>query len=257
MNSKADVLTERVEMMVADGSVVGGYLARPAASGPRPGVLVAHELFGVTSHIREVCERLAGSGYVALAPDFYHRAKPGTELAHDAAGRERGFELLGLLDRPGVLGDADAAYRYLKDFDCARVAMVGLSLGGHIGYLAATALPLAAVVAAYPGWLAGTEIGLSRPEPTLALTPGIRGRVLVLCGEADHAISGADLAAAQAALAGAGVAHEIVTYPGVAHGFLCDRRDSYDPVAAADAWARIDALLERELGGPGAASLGG
>jgi carboxymethylenebutenolidase len=113
------------------------------------------------------------------------------------------------------------------------------------------------VVAAYPGWLGGTEIGLSRPEPTLALTPGIRGRVLVLCGDADHAISAADLAQIEAALAGAGVAHEVVTYPGVAHGFLCDRRDSYDPVAAADAWARIDALLERELGGRRAVSLGG
>lgn len=257
MTSKADVLTERVEMTVADGSVAGGYLARPAAGGARPGVLVAHELFGVTSHIREVCERLAGRGYVALAPDFYHRIQPAAELAHDAAGRDRGFELLGLLDRAGVLADADAAYRYLKDFDCARVAVAGLSLGGHIGYLAATALPLAAVIAAYPGWLAGTEIGLSRPEPTLALTPGIRGRVLVLCGDADHAISGADLAQIDAALAGAGVPHEVVTYPGVSHGFLCDRQDSYDPAAAADAWARIDALLAGELGSAGAASLGG
>ena len=128
--------------------------------------------------------------------------------------------------------------------------MVGLSLGGHVAYLAATRLPLAAVVAAYPGWLNGTGIGLSRPEPTLTLTPGISGRVLVLCGGADHAISADDLAATDAALTAAGVAYEVVSYPGVAHGFLCDRRDSYDPAAAADAWPRIDALLDRELGLP-------
>ena len=85
---KADVLTERVEMRVGDGTVMGGYLARPAAPGGRPAVLVAHELFGVTAHIRDVCERLAGRGYVALAPDFYHRAGAGTELPHEPAGRD-------------------------------------------------------------------------------------------------------------------------------------------------------------------------
>jgi carboxymethylenebutenolidase len=244
---KADVLTERVEMRVGDGSVMGGYLARPAAAGARPAVLVAHELFGVTAHIRDVCERLAGRGYVALAPDFYHRVVAGAELPHDPAGRERGFELLRELGRDGALADAAAAHGYLTERGSERVGVVGLSLGGHVAYLAAAALPFAAVVAAYPGWLAGTQIGLSQPTPTLARSAGIRGRVLVLIGDADHAISGAERDAIDGALAAAGVRHEVVTYPGVQHGFLCDRRDSYDAAAAEDAWARVDGLLDGAL----------
>lgn len=246
-SSKRDVLTERIDIPVGDGTTMGGYLARPAAAGPHPGVLVVHELFGVTAHIRDVCERLALSGYLALAPDFYHRSEPAAELPHDAAGRERGFGLLARLRRDEVLADATAALARLGDLGSGRAAVLGLSLGGHIGYLAATALPFAAVVAAYPGWLTGTEIGISRPEPTVNLTPGIRGRVLILSGGDDHAVSGAEMDAVGAALTAAGVAHEIVTYPGVQHGFMCDRRDTYDPQASADAWSRIGALLEAEL----------
>jgi carboxymethylenebutenolidase len=244
---KADVLTEHVEMRVGDGSVMGGYLARPAGPGARPAVLVAHELFGGTAHVRDVCERLASRSYVALAPDFYHRAGAGAELPHDPAGRERGFGLLRELGRDGALADAVAAYDFATKRGSEQVGVVGFSLGGHIAYLAATALPFAAVVAAYPGWLAGTEIGLSQPAPTLERSAGIRGQVLVLIGDADHAISGAERDAIDGALATAGVTHEVVTYPGVQHGFMCDRRDTYDAAAAKDAWARIDGLLDGAL----------
>jgi len=242
---RASILTERVMLDVPGASPMGAYVARPAS--PRAGVLVAHELFGVSAHVRDVCERLAGLGYYALAPDLYHRLDPGAELAHDPAGRERGFAMLRRLERPDALADAEAAYIRLRGIG-ARVGVVGLSLGGHVAYLAAAQLPFAAVVAAYPGWLTGTEIGLSRPEPTVTLTPAIRGRVLVLCGAADHAVPTEDQAAVGAALAAAGVEHEVVTYPDTPHGFLCDRRDTYRPVAAEDAWERIERLLTEALG---------
>jgi carboxymethylenebutenolidase len=58
------------------------------------------ELFGVDAGVRDVCDRLAGLGVVALAPDFHHRTAPGSELSRDPAGRERGFELLGLMTQP-------------------------------------------------------------------------------------------------------------------------------------------------------------
>ncbi len=242
---RASILTERVVLDVPGASPLGAYVARPAR--PRAGVLVAHELFGVTAHVRDVCERLAGLGYCALAPDLYHRLDPGAELAHDPAGRERGFALLHRLQRPDVLADAEAAYKRLLDVG-SQVGIVGLSLGGHVAYLAAAQLPFAALVAAYPGWLTGREIALSRPEPTVALTPAIRARVLLLCGAADHAVPAADQAAVGAALAMAGIEHEVVNYPDTPHGFLCDRRDTYRPQAADDAWERIERLLGEALG---------
>lgn len=206
-------------------------------------MLVVHELFGVTAHIREVCERVAALGIVALAPDLYHRTEPGADLPHDEAGRERGFALLERLRREEAVADLRAAADLLRQAGTGQVGVLGLSLGGHAAYLAATQLDLDPVVALYPGWLTGTEIGLSRPEPTLTLTGGIRGRTLVLVGEDDHAVAEHERHAIGDALTAGGTDHELIVYPDTPHGFLCDRRDTYRPEAALDAWARIEALL--------------
>ncbi len=64
-----------------------------------------------------------------------------------------------------------------------RVSMVGLSLGGHIAYVAATEFDLAEVAVFYGGWLPSTDIPISRPEPTLSLPPNLTGPVLFLVGE--------------------------------------------------------------------------
>lgn len=248
MRALEEILTESAVLDVADGTTMGAYLARPLprdGDGPYPPVVVAGELFGVSAHVRDVCERLARHGYLALAPDLYHRDAPGTELPHDEAGRERGFALMGRMTRAGVLADVRAAVAHIHSG--GPVGMLGLSLGGHVAYLAATELDLAAVAVAYGGWIPTTGIPISRPEPTLAGTPRITARVLALYGDADHAIGDAERAAVAGALHAAGVRHEFVTYPGVSHGFLCDRRATYDPKAADDAWARILALFAAEL----------
>jgi carboxymethylenebutenolidase len=65
------------------------YVARPTGDGPFPGVIVGAEIYGITGHVRGVCERLAGMGYVALAPDLHHRTAPWMELAEDAWARIR------------------------------------------------------------------------------------------------------------------------------------------------------------------------
>jgi carboxymethylenebutenolidase len=236
------VRSERVSVPVGEGAAMGGYLARPDVPEPPtgrfPGVVVGMELFGVDAAVREVCDRLAGLGFLALAPDLHHRTAPGVELPRDPGGRERGFELLGLLTREGVLADVRACVEQLRASGGDRVGMVGLSLGGHVAYLAATALDLAAVAVFYGGWLPTTDIPLSRPEPTLALTPGITGRVLFLVGADDHVVPPAHQRAIADALREAGTDHEMVVYPGLGHGFL-----STDPAAAADAWQRVHALL--------------
>ena len=71
-----------IEIPVADGTTLPAYLARPAADPAGPtGVIVAHELFGVNPDIRGVADDLAGAGYLAIAPEFYHRdAAPGRWL---------------------------------------------------------------------------------------------------------------------------------------------------------------------------------
>ncbi|MGH3804487.1 MAG: dienelactone hydrolase family protein, partial [Pseudonocardiaceae bacterium] len=125
-----------------------------------------------------------------------------------------------------------------------------LSVGGHVAYLAATALDLAVVVVLYGGWIPTTDIPLGRPEPTLARTSAIAGRILLLVGEGDHVVPPAHRREIVRALRAANVRHEIVEYPGVAHGFLSERRDTHNPEAAHDAWQRIEKLLAAELSSP-------
>lgn len=250
-----EIVSERIDVMVDDdpaSSVMGAYLARPAASGQYPGVLIGFEIFGVTAHIRHVTDRVARLGYVAIAPDFYHRTAPGIELAADPDGRARGLELMQQITRPDVLRDVRAAMVHLRDHahSAPRTGMVGFSLGGHIAYFAATQLDLAATAVFYGGWLPTRDIPLSQPDPTLTLTPGIAthdGRVLFLVGEQDQLIPADHRRQIAAQLRAAGVRHEMVVYPATPHGFFCDERDTFRQAAADDAWRRVRDLLAAEL----------
>jgi len=241
------IRTDMVEIAVDGASPMSAYRARPATPGPFPGVIVGMELFGLSGHVRDVCEHVAGLGFVALAPDLFHRSAPGIDLPEDAVGRERGFALLHQLTREQALADIGAAFDWLRAAGSDRVGMVGLSVGGHVAYLAATVLPLAAIAVVYGGWVPTTDIPLSRPQPTLAGTAGITGRVLVLVGEHDHLIPSEHRRAIVEALRSAGIRHELVEHAGAAHGFLNPRRSTHHPAAAAEAWQRIDGLLASEL----------
>jgi carboxymethylenebutenolidase len=229
--------------------VSGSYLAAPSGGSPHGGVIVGMEMFGVTAYVRDVADRIAALGYTAYAPDFYRRVAPGIELAADDGGRARGLELAATLTREEALEDLRAAVDLLRARDDATgaVAMFGMSFGGHIAYFAATQLDVATTVVFYGGWLTGTDIALSRPEPTLALTPGIAAPLLFLVGDAGHAVPAADRERIAAALSAAGVEHELVVYPDTPHGFFCDVRDTYRPAQAADAWARARRALASAL----------
>ncbi|GAB3825971.1 dienelactone hydrolase family protein [Dactylosporangium cerinum] len=221
--------------------MAGVYIARPP-SGASHRVVLGHQLFGVDAGIRAFADRLAAAGCLVAVPDLFHRTAPGVELAQDDAGRARGFELLRALDRDEVVQDVAAAVDVLSG-DPGQVSMVGLSIGGHVAYLAAARLGLAATAVLYPGWLTGTEFALSRPEPTVTLTPDITGRLLFLVGGADHVVPPADVDTVGAALRGAGVRHEIVVYPDTPHAFLLPGPPTFRPAPAADAWRRVLELI--------------
>jgi dienelactone hydrolase/putative intracellular protease/amidase len=240
---------ERVEIAVGP-DVMGAYVARPVTPGTYPGVIVAHQLFGVTPDVRAIADRIAGLGYVAIAPDFYHRSEPGAELPVTDEGRARGFALMNELSRDGVLADVRAARAYLRGRGDAtgQVGMVGVSMGGHLAYYAATQLDLAVAVVLYAGWLTGTDMPVSRPEPTLELTPGITGRLLFIVGDRDHVIDEKQRTAIADRLTAEGVRHEVVVIPGAPHAFLSEGTASYHAAAAVVAWRRVEEVLAGELG---------
>ncbi|MGW2223237.1 dienelactone hydrolase family protein [Nonomuraea sp. NPDC001684] len=248
---------------------MAAYTALPVGVRRPVGVLVAGEIFGVSGYARRMADRLAGLGHAAVVPDFNHRhellpspagssaglVREGVgvpvavdavtggplgrvvELPVDAAGRERGLELAWLLRREQVLDDARAASEHLRRVGARPAAAVGFSLGGHVVCSVAGELGLAAAVALYPGWLTGTELPLSRPEPTLERAARAPGRLVVLLGADDPIIDGAQQRAIAERL-------ETVVYPGASHGFAADERDTFHPAAAQDAWRRIEDVLD-------------
>jgi dienelactone hydrolase/putative intracellular protease/amidase len=219
------------------------YVVRPA--GATAGVILAHQLFGLTADVRDAADRIAGLGYAVVAPDFFHRSERTVVLQADDEGRARGFALMGALTREGVLADVQAATGYLG---AGRTGMVGLSMGGHLAYYAATQADLAVTVALYAGWLTGGDaMPLNQPEPTIELTAGIKGRLVYIVGDRDHVVTAEQRAEIAARLAADGVRHDLVVLPGAPHAFLAEGTSSYDAAAAAAAWQLIADVLAAEL----------
>jgi carboxymethylenebutenolidase len=228
-----------------DGTTLPAYRARPPAGVAPAGVIVVHELFGVNPDIRGVADDLARAGFLAIAPEFYHRdAAPGRWLERDDAGRQEGFGYLNKLGRDQALADVRAAMEWLRTQPgIERVAVVGFSAGGHLSYLAACELPVSRTAVLYGGWLPSTDIPMSQPTPTLDLTPGITGRILYLVGEDDALIDAGQREQIRAALDAAGVDYQLVSYPGAGHAFFWPGTPPFSREARDDAWRRIVELL--------------
>ncbi|SFA85778.1 carboxymethylenebutenolidase [Collimonas sp. OK607] len=248
-----EILQEQVAIPVPeDGSIIDAYVARPEQPGKYPAVIVGMELYGVNAEIRDAARRVAELGYVAIAPNFYHRTLPNDSLPFGAEGRDRGFEHLHHLSRPTVIADVRAVINFIhaRQDVSERTGFLGFSMGGHIAYLAATQFDIAACACFYGGWLVNTDIELSRPEPTASLTAGIAkhgGRLIYFVGELDHAVTREQREQLAAALEDAHVRHEMVVYPDTGHSFFGETRDTFHRVSRDDAWKRVQALFAEEL----------
>lgn len=137
------------------GQKIWGYAARPD-SGARGCVLVLHEAFGVTPHIRRVCDDYAKEGYVAVAPAMLAWATgtpEGAVLPVDLQGFEEGRRLIGMVSKEQVVDTV----RAFMDWGLAqglKVGVLGFCWGGSCSYLAASRLPaISACSCYYGGWL--------------------------------------------------------------------------------------------------------
>src|ERR1700733_9069628 len=75
MNERS-IIKESIELKVPQASPMAAYVARPSSGGPHPGLIVFQEAFAVNPHIRDVTDRFAAEGYVAVAPELFHRTAP-------------------------------------------------------------------------------------------------------------------------------------------------------------------------------------
>ena len=114
------------------------YLARPDGA-PRAAIVVIQEIFGVNEGIRRKCDKLAGDGYLALAPDLFCRLKRNVELDPDVDSEfKTALELMGRFDQDEGVRDIEATIRYARNAEgCAKVGVVGYCLGGRLAFMAA------------------------------------------------------------------------------------------------------------------------
>jgi len=131
-------LTARVERVRITDGELDAHVVLPEA-GTGPGIMVLQEIFGVGDYIKESAERLAGLGYVAMAPDLYWRIEPGIALAHDEEGLGRAFEVSQKLDHELAVRDSIHvlnALRVLPEVSEAggRAGVLGFCLGGTLAF---------------------------------------------------------------------------------------------------------------------------
>jgi carboxymethylenebutenolidase len=226
--SELEIVKEKVELAVADGTRMGAYVARPKAGGPHPGLLVFQEAFGVNHHIRNVAERFAEQGYVAIAPELFHRtAPPGFEGSYT--------------DFPAVMphvqavtteraeADIRSAYDWLRSSAKANeISSVGFCMGGRVSFIANSTVALRAAVSFYGG---GIAPGL------LDRTAKLQAPSLFIWGGMDKHITPEKRRAVTDALSAEKKIYVNAEFSRADHGFFCDERAAYEPHSARQAWA--------------------
>jgi carboxymethylenebutenolidase len=220
----------KLKIKAADGFELGAYRADPDGR-PRGRVVVIQEIFGVNSHIRSVCDRLASAGYVALAPQVFDRIERDFETGYSESevAHARGF--IPKLDWGKVMMDTEAAIDVLKRE--GSVAIMGFCLGGSVSYIAATKVGgLAAAVCYYGGQI----IQHIDKKP--------RCPVQMHFGAHDTHIPLSDVETMKQKQPQA----EIYVYQHAGHGFHCDERGSYDQPSSRIAWERTLGFLSRGFG---------
>lgn len=245
--TEREITTAKVKVQNGD-LAIDAYLAQPTEKGTYPGIVVVQEIFGVNDHIREVTERIAKEGYVAIAPAIYQRQAPGFETGYTPEDIKIGRQYKVQTKANELKSDIQATIDYLKQqpsvnkqgFGC-----IGFCFGGHVVYLAATLDDIKATASFYGGGITNWSPGDG--PPTIDRTPEIQGTIYAFFGNEDASIPGEQIDQIEAALKNHQIAHRIFRYDGGEHGFFCDRRSSYNQEAATDAWKQVQHLFQTQL----------
>jgi len=232
------VTTTRWETIAAtDGSgSFEAYCAIPD-SGSGPGVLLFQEIFGVNDNIRGLCERLAGEGYVVLAPDVFWRIEPRFERK-DESGIGDAFAIVQKLDLPKAIEDIKATHAHLKAMpECTgKVGATGFCLGGGLAYLAATQSKVDAAIPYY-----GSAI-----NDLLGQVDDLECPTMFHYGNNDAFIPPEKIDEVENAVAG----KSNVTFHRYEAGHAFSNWDApsmYDEKAASEAWTRTLAFFDEHL----------
>ena len=219
------------------------YVAAPEGRDPRPAVLVMQGMHGIESFEIHVVERLAEQGYLAAAPDLFHRG-PACFSFDELNTRRRA------LSDSQKIGDVNAAIGYLQKqpyVNDGPMGILGFCMGGRVSYLMAANNPVIGVAADFYG--GGVHDGEGGPSP-FEQTRNIRCPIIVFDGEEDRHPSPEEVRKTEAELARHGIVHEVHIYPGVGHAFMSAEGPRHKPEVVEDAWSRLLDWFHKYLPAP-------
>ena len=218
-----------IRLKASDNFELGAYRADPSGT-PKGALVVIQEIFGVNRHIRGVCDRLAGEGYVAIAPAIFDRVEPGFTSGYSPEEIAVARKFVANPDWPAMLRDTEAAIDAVKA--TGPVGVIGFCLGGSIAYAAATKLSgLSAAI----GYYGSAIVRFADDKP--------RVPTQLHFGEKDAGIPLSDVETIKAKRPDV----EVFIHPGAQHGFHCDERASYDKTSADTAWPRSMEFFAKHL----------
>ncbi len=253
VSQPANVLGEQITFAGSGGAPINGYLALPAASadaGARGAIVVIHEAGGLGDHIRDVSNRLANLGYLALGVDLYAR-EGGPPPMHDM---QAVMERLFAMSDATVLGDLEGAADLLRARpDCnGKVACIGFCMGGRYALLFACASDrLNAAVDCWGGFIDKAtfdqDSSAARPTPPLQLAERLSCPLLAAIGAEDQNPSPALGAELRERAGRSGQEVKVDVYDGAGHAFFADYRPTYRPEPAAKLWEAIGPFFSGHL----------
>lgn len=245
--SESSIKTQKVQFFSGDVKI-DAYLATPDRQGIFPAVIVIQEIFGVNSHIRDVTERIAKEGYVAIAPAIYQRLAPDFETGYTPESIEIGRQYKNQTKATELLQDLQGCIDYLyslPEVSKTGVGSMGFCFGGHVAYLGATLPDIKATASFYGAGITNWCPG--ETSPTIERTNQIKGTIYTFFGMEDASIPIEQVDQIEETLQKYKIDHKVFRYQEADHGFFCDQRNSYNKNSAMDAWKKVLTLFKDRL----------
>lgn len=235
------ITTEYVDIPAGE-SAMRCFVATPKLPGQYPGILFYSDIFQLTGTMLRSCARLAGYGFVVLAPEIYHRIEPaGLIIPFDDAGRERGLEDAAKTRVADFDADCRAALDYLsKHLSAApgKLGAAGFCIGGHLSFRAALQPDVKATVCFYGTGIHNGKLGVDADAGSLQRAGEIRGDLLLVWGRNDPHIPEDGRSKIEKALRESNVIFSQRFYE-TEHAFMRDEGPRYDPEATDQAFAEM------------------
>jgi carboxymethylenebutenolidase len=222
-----------------------GYYVAPTGTSKYPAVIVIMEAFGLNKWCKSICDRLAQSGFVAIAPDFYRgKVYEYTDMT-GAIGR------LKSLNDDAIMNDVGKSIEFLagkSEVNASEIGVIGFCMGGRYAFLANSvhATKIKAAVSFYGGGIDPVTDAAGR-KSIIDRVPAMQAPIMLMYGGDDQSIAADEHGRVAAALSKAKKRYILNLFPKAGHGFMSDRRDSYAPEAAAEAWMMTTGFLSQNL----------